>query len=224
MKMKMLALMLCVSMVVPSFAHAATDNIAEGMVTKATRGVINLVTGIVEFPMQIYKGYDQGFGPIKNEAGSKTVGTIIGFFRGVGHAAGRTGWGALELFGFWTANPEDNEGVGIPFDAEYAWQYGERYSLFKPSLAEGVKPIGRKLVHGVANGLLGIAEVPSQIKIGMDEGNVVKGIGKGIWYWWSREIYGLGDLYGCLVPNAPDNPGVAFNGEWPWSGLTEDMQ
>jgi len=25
----------------------------------------------------------------------------------------------------------------------------------------------------------------------------------------------------CLTPNPEDNPGVAFNTEWPWSGLTD---
>ncbi|PIW63749.1 MAG: hypothetical protein COW12_09635 [Candidatus Omnitrophica bacterium CG12_big_fil_rev_8_21_14_0_65_45_16] len=217
---KLIGAILALLLVAPPL-YAATDNIPSGMVHKAVRGGVNMVTGVVEIPMQIYKGYDKGFGLIKNNVGSKTVGTILGFFRGIGHAAGRVGWGGLELVGFWMANPADNEGVGIPFDAEYPWQMGEQYDLFKPSLAEGVKPIGRKLLHGFSDGLLGIAELPGQTLKGAREGNVLAGLGKGFWFWWSREIYGFGSVYTCLVPNPPDNPGYPMNGTWAWSALVE---
>ena len=179
-----------------------------------------MVTGIVELPMQVYKGYDKGFGPIKNKPCSKTVGTILGIFRGFGHAAGRTSWGALELFGFWTANAPDNDGVGVPLDAKYSWQMGEQYSLFKPSLAEGVQPIGRKLVRGLTNTFLGFTELLGQPLKGANEGRVVPGLAKGVWFWASRQFfYGFGNILTCLVPNPEDNPGYAFNGKWPWSAL-----
>ena len=199
--------------------NAANDKVVEGMVQKGVRGAINMVTGIVELPMQIYKGYDKGFGPIKNTAGSKTVGTILGIFRGFGHAAGRTSWGALELFGFWTANAPDNDGVGVPLDAQYSWQMGEQYSIFKPTLGEGVKPIGRKLIRGLTDAFLGIVELPGQVVKGAREKTLVKGAAKGVWFWWSREAYGFTGMFTCLVPNPKDNPGYAFNGEWPWSAL-----
>lgn len=205
----------------PSFA--ATTDVVGGMKDKAVRGVINLFTGIVELPVQICKGYRNGFGPIQNEVGSKTVGTILGVFRGLGHAAGRTGWGAHELFGFWSVNPEDNEGNGIPLDAEYAWEEGTQYNIFEPSLKEGIKPYGRKLLRGIANGFLGIAELPGQTIKGMHDGNVLKGLGKGVWYWFSREVYGMGLAYSFLLPNPADNPGVAFDGEWPWTVLSEEL-
>jgi len=199
--------------------YAATQDIKKGMVEKAKRGAIDLVTGIIELPMQIHKGYRKGFKPIKNEVGSKAVGTILGVLRGFGHAAGRIGWGAMELVGFWSANPADNDGVGIPLDAQYAWEEGTQYDLFHPSFGEGVKPIGRKLVRGVANTVLGIAELPGQILKGKKEGLPGEGILRGIWFWLSREVYGIGSIYTALVPNHPDNPGYAFNGEWPWSTL-----
>lgn len=205
-------------------SEAATENIAGGMKDKAISGAVDLVTGIVEFPVQIYKGYTNGFEPIKNQAGSRVAGTVLGFFKGLGHAAGRTSWGAMELFGFWTANPQDNEGVGIPLDAQYAWETGEPYNLFKPSLAEGVKPIGRKLAHGFANSFAGIAELPGQIIEGKREGNVLKGVGRGVWFWLSREVYGFSSIYTCIVPNPKDNPGYAFDGEWPWSALTQETK
>ena len=200
-------------------AYASTENVGEGMAAKAIRGAVNLVTGIVEVPMQVYKGYNKGFEPIKNKAGSKGVGTILGLFRGFGHAAGRESWGGLELFGFWTANRPDNKGIGIPFDAEYAWQMGEQYDVFKPSLAQGLKPIPTKLLHGLADAFLGIVELPAQTMKGAHEGNALKGLGKGAWFWLSREIYGFGNIYTCLVPNPPDNPGYPLTGEWPWSAF-----
>lgn len=199
---------------------ASTEEVVQGMGQKAVRGAVNSVTGFVEFPMQIYKGYKNGCGLIKNEAGSKTVGTVLGFFRGISHAAGRTAWGGMELVGFWTAAPRvDN--FGTPLDAPYAWQNGTQYSIFKPTLKEGVTPIGQKLVHGLADGFAGIAELPGQIVKGVDEGTVATGVGKGVWYWFSREVYGFGGVLTCLVPNPKDNPGFAMETEWPWSGFTE---
>jgi len=219
--MKKISIFVLSVFLISSTAYGATESIGEGMAKKAIRGAVNLCTGIVEVPMQIYKGYKKGFGPIKNEAGSKTVGTILGFFRGFGHAAGRMSWGGLELFGFWTANRPDNEGIGIPLDAEYSWQMGEQYNVFEPSLAEGLKPIPVKLGHGLADGLLGILEVPGQTIKGANDGNALKGLGKGVWFWWSRMVYGFGNIYTCLVPNPPDNPGYPMSGKWAWSSFSE---
>jgi len=204
--------------------YGASDDLADGMKNKAVRGVVNAVTGIVELPMQVVKGFKNGVGPIKNEPASKAVGTVLGFFRGVGHSAGRTGWGCLELFGFWTANAEDNEGVGIPLDAQYAWEWGDQYSIFKPNLKEGVKPYGGKLVRGLTDNFTGIAELPGQIVKGAADDELGKGVARGVWYWWSRQVYGFGGILTCLVPNPKDNPGVAFNGKWPWTALAENVQ
>jgi hypothetical protein len=217
---KLIAIALILMLASPT-AFAATENIAQGMGQKAIRGAVNLVTGIVEVPVQIYKGYNKGFKFIENEGGSKAVGTILGFFRGLGHAGGRMSWGALELFGFWAANSADNEGVGVPLDAEYAWEMGEQYSIFEPSFGEGVKPIGRKLLRGVGNAVGGILEVPGQTMKGVSDGNGLEGFGRGLWFWFSREVYGMGEIYSCIVPNPVDNPGYAFNGEWPWSAMSE---
>jgi len=186
--------------------------------------VVNGFTGIVELPMQTYKGYKNGVGFIKNEPGSKTVGTVLGIFRGFGHAAGRSGWGFMELFGFWAANAEDNQGVGVPLDAQYAWEFGTQYSLFKPTLGEGIKPVGRKLVRGLTNGFCGIVEVPGQTMKGISDGAAARGLGRGVWYWFSRNIYGFGDIFMCLVPNPEDNPGVALNSQWPWSTMAAELE
>ena len=194
--------------------------ISEGMAERGVRGFRNFFTGIIEVPMQIKKGYTNGVGFIENEAGSKTVGTVLGFFRGFSHAFGRTSSGAVELFSFWAVSPESNEGVGVPLDAEYAWEEGTQYSIFKPTLEEGIKPIGRKLGRGIGNGLLGILEVPGQIKKGAEEGNAVKGVGKGVWYWFSRAAYGFNNIMTSFVPNPEDNLGVHFEEEWPWEALS----
>ncbi len=203
--------------------HAANDDVVEGMKDKAVSGAIDAVTGIVELPMQVLKGYKNGCAPIKNPAASKTVGTILGIFRGFGHAAGRTSWGFMELFGFWTVNHEDNDGSGVPLDAQYAWEQGDQYSILKPTLGEGVKPIGTKLCRGLADGFLGVAELPGQIMKGIDDGKPVQGVVNGFWYMFSRQVYGFGSVFTCLVPNPIDNPGVAFNGEWPWTTLADQI-
>lgn len=195
--------------------------IAQGMGDRAVRGVRNLFTGIIEWPMQISKGYKNGVSFIENDAGSKAVGTVLGFFRGISHAGGRMSSGAVELFGFWAASPEDNIGVGVPLDAEYAWEQGEQYSIFEPSLEEGVKPWFRKLGRGIGNGLLGIAEVPGQIKKGVNDGDVVVGVVKGFWYWGSREVYGFNNIMTSFVPNPKDNLGTHFDEKWPWDALSQ---
>lgn len=196
------------------------DEVVPGMINKAVRGGVNMITGIVEWPMQTYKGYKNGVGFIENEAGSKTAGTLLGFFfRGPGHAAGRTFSGGKNLFGFWTANRPNNEDIGIPLDAYYAWEMGEQHSLFKPTMKKGMMPIPMKLGHGLANGYLGIIELPGQIVQGSREGDVPTGVVKGVWFWWSRSYNGFGDMFLCLVPNPETTTGYPWDDKWPWSAL-----
>ncbi|MBI4372848.1 MAG: hypothetical protein HY585_03890 [Candidatus Omnitrophica bacterium] len=222
--MKKLIAILTMCLLVSSPAYAYTYNIPQGMGHKIIRGAVNLFTGVVEIPMQTYKGYHKGLKFIKNVPTSKAVGTILGLFRGFGHAAGRVIWGGTELFGFWAANPATNEGVGIPFDAPYAWQMGEQYDIFKPTLAQGLMPIPRKLGHGLANSFAAILEVPGQTIQGSRDGNAIKGLGKGFWFWWSRVVYGFSGIAGCLTPNSLDNPGYPLNGDWPWSALVGEAE
>lgn len=199
-----------------------TASVGDGMIMKGSRGIVNTLTGWVEFPVQIYKGFDRGVGFIENEAGSKTVGTILGIFSGVSHAVGRTGYGVLELFGFWTVNPASNERNGVPLDGKYAWNEGEPYSIFEPTLGEGIEPYPNKLVRGLGNGVGGILELPGQTIKGANEGNVVKGLGKGVWFTVSRWAYGLGDVFGFLLPNPPDQLGYAFEQKWPWDSFSDE--
>jgi len=222
--MKQLVTFILISTVFVASSSFGSEEILEGMKNKAVRGAVDLITGIVEVPVQIYKGYNKGFGLIENKPGSKTIGTILGIFRGFGHAGGRIASGGTELFGFWAANADDNDGVGVPFDADYSWEEGTQYSYFDPSLEEGIKPVGRKLARGLTDSFLGIAELPGQIIKGVNDGDVVLGIGKGIWYTLSRGVSGFGNIVPCIVPNHEDTLGYSYGNGWPWETLTEELE
>ena len=205
-------------------AHAETMSIPARMGHKALRGAVDLVTGIVELPMQTVKGYQKGCAPIKNRATSKGVGTVLGIFRGISHTAGRVTHGGRELFAFWTADQPSNEGIGVPFDAEYAWQMGESYSLLEPNLKEGITPIGRKLATGLANTFTGLIEIPRQIVNAKEKDtSLVAGTGKGVYFFLSRTIYGATDVMGLffLVPNQESTYGYPYCGMYPWNEADE---
>ncbi len=202
-------------------AHAEGNEIVNGMGKKLVRGFVDTFTGIVEWPVQTYKGWNNGIKFIKNETGSKITGGVVGFlFTGPSHTLGRTGSGLRDLFGFWTANPKDNDGVGTPLDAEYSWEEGTKYDCFEPNLGDGLlKPWGRKIVRGVGNGIGAILELPGQIVKGCKEDKVGTGIVKGIWYPFSRGAYGIGEAFTFFLPNHKDNLGHAFEEKWPWDAL-----
>ncbi len=201
--------------------QASNSDIAEGMGQKAISGGVNLLTGVFELPLQTVKGYQNGCDYFDSEFGSRTAGTALGVCRGFGHWYARGAWGGMELFGFWTANPPHNHGIGLPFDSQYAWEMGTQHSMFEPNFAQGCKPIARKLVYGVINTFGGVIEVPAQMIKGSGEGDIVGGLGKGVWFWFSREWYGITSVFTCIVPNPEENPGYAFDGFWPWSAVTE---
>ena len=199
---------------------AATDDILAGMGKKFFRGLVNVLTGWVELPMQTIKGYNS-----EMYGDNKIVGVGAGFLRGIGCTIGRTAWGVVELAGFWTANPEDNSGMGIPLDAEYAWQEGEPHDCFDPDFHEAtLRPMGKKLLRGVGNGLFGFAELPGQIGKGFQNKAWDLGIIKGLWFWYSREVYGIADVATAIFPTPEDNPGYRFDQEYPWDALADVME
>lgn len=203
-------------------AYAASDELLDGMVQRLWRGVVNTLTGWVELPAQIVKGYNEGF---MGDEDNKIAGTIAGIFDGIGHSAGRTLSGMVDLAGFWAASPEDNKDVGIPLDAEYAWEEGDPYDIMDPDLMDGaVMPIGKKLGRGVGNAVFGFAELPGQVAKGISEGASDLGIIKGLWYWYSREVNGVGDIVTFLVPGPEETKGLAFDEKWPWSALGDELQ
>ncbi len=218
---KVLCALLVVGM--SGVAWGADEEVVPGMAKKFGHGLVNTLTGIVELPVQTVKGYEKGVSFIKHEPTSKVVGTILGFFRGIGHGVGRTAHGAVDVVTFWSANRESNEGIGIPLDATFAWEQGEQYSIMKPNLKEGLMPYPRKLGHGLADGFLGVLELPGQIYKGAKSDNpaagVPVGIVKGLWYSLSRVSTGFTDAVLFIVPNPEETYGYAYDCTWPVCGL-----
>ena len=201
---------------------ATTEELMTGMGHKLWRGAVNVLTGWVELPAQIVKGYNRGFAGDEN---NKAMGGFFGIFTGVWHAAGRTISGAAELAGFWAADPESNEGIGVPLDAEYAWEEGTHYNLCDPNFQEGtLAPMGHKLSRGLGNGLAGFLELPGQIMKGIKGKAPDLGIVKGLWYWYSREIDGCYDIVTFLLPGPGDTKALPFDEKWPWSAFGDSMK
>ena len=205
-----------------SFAQSSddtskSDEVMKGMGEKAKRGAINTLTGWIEIPAQIAKGYEYGWMGKENTG---WVGAIGGIFAGIGTAAGRTLSGMGELSGFWAADPEDNERIGIPLDAEYAWEQGTTYDMMDPSFNEQVtRPILYKLGRGLGNLAFGVAEIPSQVMKGIEEKAWDAGIVKGIWFFLSREVDGVWDLCTFFLPGPQDTKGYPFDEKWAWTAM-----
>ena len=81
--------------------------------------------------------------------------------------------------------------------------------------------MGWKFVHGLANGVAGVLEVPGQIMKGHRKGETGMGIVKGFWYFLSREA-SAGECFMFLFPNPKDNCGYAWGEQWAWSAMSED--
>ena len=215
---KVLCLMIAASFILASsVAFANTEDLAEGMGNKALTGIVNIFTGWIEIPNQIAKGYKYGW---MGKYNTGVVGAVGGIFAGVGSATGRTISGMGQVAGFWAADPESNEGVGIPLDAKYAWEEGTHYDMTDPSFTEATtKPVLNKLGRGLGNFFFGIAEVPGQIMIGIEEKAWDAGLFKGIWYFLSREVDGAWDICTFFLPGPRDNEAVAFDQKWAWSAM-----
>ena len=92
-----------------SVDDASAEEIVSGMSNKAARGLVNVATGWLEFPRQIYKTY-QDHGPAQ--------GCLVGPFMGIGMMVVRTAAGVLELFTFYLAYP----GFFNPYlEPPYVW-------------------------------------------------------------------------------------------------------
>lgn len=203
-------------------AYADVLETMDYMSEKFKRGLINTLTGWAEFPLQIAKGFTEGFG---GDADSKLLGAAWGIVEGIGHSVGRTLSGVTDLVGFWAANPEDNHDVGIPLDAEYAWQTGVPYDPFDPNFTDAaIRPMVNKFLRGGGNAIFGFMEIPNQIKKGISEKAPDYGVFKGLWYWVSREVSGISDTVSAPFPNPEDATGVYFDEKWPWDKVTEEYQ
>jgi putative exosortase-associated protein (TIGR04073 family) len=203
-------------------ASAVEDNVVNGMVDKGSRGLVNIVTGWYELPMQIVKGYDRGVECVDAPAGSRSLGMLGGLFRGVTHAVGRTGWGVVELATFWASNPTSNAELMPLLDANYAWQEGTCKPVFCPDVQSGVDRIGLRLERGLVGVLAGVAELPGQIRKANAEDRLWIGLPKGLWYTASRIGQGAGDTVLFLLPSPVDNLGIPFEEVEPWDALYGD--
>lgn len=93
---------------------ASAEEVVSGMSGKAARGLVNVATGWLEFPRQIYTNY-QDHGPLQ--------GCLVGPFMGIGMTMARTAAGALEFFTFFLAYP----GFYDPYlEPQYVWDDIER--------------------------------------------------------------------------------------------------
>lgn len=208
---------------VPSKAGPET-NVGQGMVDKFCRGVVDTFTGIVEWPMQTYKGWNRGMSFIKHDGTSKTVGAVVGLiWTGPVHAICRTGSGLGEIFGFWLPNPADNKDIGSQFDAKYSWEDGKAMGLFVPTVNDGLHRWGNKFVRGLGNGVGAIVEIPGQIKKGINKGGSAIGVGivKGFWFAFGRFNHGLGEAFTFFLPNHSEQMGYGFEEKWPWDALVQ---
>jgi putative exosortase-associated protein (TIGR04073 family) len=187
-----------------------TEELVGGMGKKFVRGVTNVFTGWVEIPVQISKGYKKAcFG-----------GAGVGVVTGIWHFVGRTMSGFGDMAGFWAADPASNENIGIPLDAPYACEEGTHYSLTNPNFGVAtMTPMGNKLARGLGNTCFGFLEVPGQLVKGMRAHACDWGVGKALWYWFSREMDGVYDVATCLFPNPKDTMGLKFDERWPWTAI-----
>ncbi|MBF0253322.1 MAG: exosortase system-associated protein, TIGR04073 family [Candidatus Omnitrophica bacterium] len=218
---KVFSLVLVLMLLVTQVSYADAGEVVTGMGQKLFRGFVNTFTGFIEFPMQIKKGWDRGF---LGDENNRVAGAFLGIFSGLGHAAGRTLSGVGEVVSFWAPDPENNEGIGLPLDAEYAWQEGEAYDIMDPNLAEGLLyPMGRKLFRGLGNAVLAPVEIPGQIIKGIKNRSFDLGILKGLWYTYGRATEGCFDISGFIFPNPVDNKAVAYDEKWPWDALLNSI-
>jgi putative exosortase-associated protein (TIGR04073 family) len=215
--MKSIILTILTTLMLSIQVHAAAEDVGNGMLNKATRGFLNTTTGFLELPLQAYKGFDQGVSFIEAPVIPKPVGLCFGLFRGIFFSVGRTGSGVFDLATFWAAGPQHNMHVGIPLDAEYVWEKGRPYLILK----KGIMPIFSKAGYGICNLLLGICELPGQIKAGYNSDFLIGGIFKGGWYTISRITTGAQQLGLFIFPNPIEEKGYPFDALMPYDALLE---
>ena len=92
-----------------SVDDASAEEVVAGMSAKASRGLVNVATGWLEFPRQIHSTYKE-HGALQ--------GCLVGPFKGVGMMVVRTFSGALEFATFYLAFP----GFYDPYlEPRYVW-------------------------------------------------------------------------------------------------------
>ncbi|MFA5338269.1 MAG: hypothetical protein WC330_08040 [Candidatus Omnitrophota bacterium] len=211
-KVSVIVFILCL---VLSFSASAEDKYVSSSVEKAKQGFTNLITGWLEVPYQVVKGYKGGWG---KKGKNKIVGGTFGVFRGAVHGVGRTASGAYELVTFALTNPKDNAGIGIPLDSRNVWEDGTQYSLVN----NGFAPIGKKAKRGVINAALGIFDLPAQVGKGFSQDKPFKGLAKAIVYPLGRISSGVYDVVTFFLPNDVEGYGYPLSEKYPWDGFDKN--
>ena len=202
---------LCLIALVFSLAftvHAVEDCWAYGAVNKITRGCVNIVTGWTELPLQTYYGYEEGvdYGVVnlrENPAASRSLGTIIGLGRGIGHALGRTVWGVVDVVTFWAKAPTDDPDSQLLLDREYVWNERKPVNFSEPTIKAGARKIGYRATRGVDEIFFSLPEIPCQTQLYWEKyGNETFALGilNGVWLAGSRIFNGAADLLFCWLP------------------------
>jgi len=210
-RVSVIVFLLCL---VLSFSAYGSEKYVKSSVKKAKQGFTNLITGWLELPYQIVKGYNHGFGKGKN----KILGGTLGIFRGVVYGVGRTADGAYEVVTFPLPNPRTNEGVGVPLDSRYVWEDGTRYSVMN----SGLNPVGKKEKRGAINAIFGIFELPAQIGKGFSEDKPIKGLAKGVIFPLGRISSGVYDVVTFFLPNDSEGFGYPLTEKYPWDGFDKN--
>lgn len=178
--------------------YRATDDFAAACVNKILRGGTNVVTGWIEIFNQATK---------KTRSSGPAQGLTVGVLKGLWYGVGRTLHGAAELVTFPLANHQSNEDVGVPLDAEFAWEEGT------PAREYG-GPIGNKVVRGVVDLSTGWIEVGAQpVLVSRAKGSVygwTAGLVKGLWFGASRLASGAVEAAMFVFPNPVDTAGYPF--------------
>ena len=212
---KTLISIIVVAMFFVSFASYAQEapNYARSSIDKAQRGLTNVLTGWLELPFQVHKGYKNG----ARDGELKLLGGLFGVVRGITHGLGRTATGAYQLVTFILPNPKSNEGVGLPLDGHYAWDEGEQYSIPE----EGVSPIGKKAMRGLSNTFLGALDGPGQFIKGMKNDKPWVGLANSIIFPVSRVLSGVYDISTALLPGSQESYGYPLEEKNAWDAFPD---
>jgi putative exosortase-associated protein (TIGR04073 family) len=215
---KILSVLIILSFLISiTSVYALGPNYFEASAEKGKHGIINTFTGWLELPYQVLKGLQNG-SPENNK--NDLVGGVLGIFRGIVHGIGRTASGILQLVTCLLPNHQDNQGVGVPLDNEYAWQEGTEYCLLK----DGFLPLNEKALRGLTDAVGGVLEFPYQLKNASQQDSVkggLLGVCKAIIYPVARVISGVFDLATLFLPNDSKTYGQPFDTKYPCPGLAE---
>lgn len=186
--------------------------------------------------MQIKKGYDRSVYIIEGyPAVSRSIGLVWGTGRGFYFAFGRMYLGFYQLLGFWSANPDDNYEIGIPFDGEYPLDEGLLHDVPLTSIH---RPMIRKFKRGISHWVTALKSIPRHIPIlnkidfeipihipftlkyydipirlpyAKSEQLEEPHFGKEAWLISSRMVVGFYETTGSVFPSAIETEGYSFD-------------